>query len=86
MRKRNTGVGKRSKILASKIVETNDDISRVYHDSSVMNAHSLIHLSKSQWKRLEPNSIHLTDKNQEKGLCKYSNVHFGKHINKNSYQ
>ena len=47
-----------------------------------MNSHTLIHLSKSQWKRLEPNSIHLTGKHVTDGLCLYNSIIYGDNIEK----
>ena len=50
-----------------------------------MNAHSLVHLSKRQWKRLEANSIHLTGMSDTNRCCVYNRVMFGKHITSSVY-
>ena len=47
-----------------------------------MNSHTLIHLSKSQWKRLKANSIHLTGKHVTDGLCLYNSIVYGDNIKK----
>ena len=47
-----------------------------------MNTHALIHLSKSQWKRLQPNSIHLTGKQVTSGRCLYNTIVYGENIKK----
>ena len=86
MRQRNIGRGKRRLLNTSKAVEINCDISDLFHNPTISNAHSVIHLSKRQWKRMKDNSIHMSDMHKVNGIHVYNNIKFGRHINKITYK
>ena len=82
---RNIGIGKRHILNTSKAVEMNYDISKLFDNPTITNTHSLIHLSKRQWKRMKQSIIHMSDVSKLNGINVYSIIEFGKCINKNTY-